>query len=71
VPGANWQAPEIPPFAGTILAVRNAAGTAPGRGLIPPAPNFAIIMTHDDLQALLTAMLESGEGVSDCLFING
>ncbi|HEX4665793.1 MAG TPA: PilT/PilU family type 4a pilus ATPase [Chthoniobacterales bacterium] len=28
-------------------------------------------MTHDDLQALLTAMLESGEGVSDCLFING
>jgi twitching motility protein PilT len=28
-------------------------------------------MTHDDLQTLLTAMLESGEGVSDCLFING
>ena len=28
-------------------------------------------MTHEDLQALLTAMLESGEGVSDCLFING
>ncbi|MEO5717713.1 MAG: PilT/PilU family type 4a pilus ATPase [Chthoniobacterales bacterium] len=28
-------------------------------------------MTTEDLQALLTAMLESGEGVSDCLFING
>ncbi len=28
-------------------------------------------MTNEDLQALLTAMLESGEGVSDCLFING
>ena len=28
-------------------------------------------MTNEELQALLTAMLESGEGVSDCLFING
>jgi twitching motility protein PilT len=28
-------------------------------------------MTNEDLQALLGAMLESGEGVSDCLFING
>ena len=28
-------------------------------------------MTNEDLQALLTAMLQSGEGVSDCLFING
>ncbi len=28
-------------------------------------------MTHDDLDALLAAMLESGDGVSDCLFING
>ncbi|MEO8043966.1 MAG: PilT/PilU family type 4a pilus ATPase [Spartobacteria bacterium] len=28
-------------------------------------------MKNEDLQALLTAMLESGEGVSDCLFING
>jgi twitching motility protein PilT len=28
-------------------------------------------MTTEDLQALLTAMLESGQGVSDCLFING
>jgi twitching motility protein PilT len=28
-------------------------------------------MTNEDLQALLTAMLETGEGVSDCLFING
>lgn len=28
-------------------------------------------MTNEDLQALLTAMLESGEGVSDCLFIRG
>ncbi|MEO8440744.1 MAG: PilT/PilU family type 4a pilus ATPase [Spartobacteria bacterium] len=28
-------------------------------------------MTNDDLQSLLTAMLASGEGVSDCLFING
>ncbi|MEO5719879.1 MAG: PilT/PilU family type 4a pilus ATPase, partial [Chthoniobacterales bacterium] len=28
-------------------------------------------MTNEDLQALLTAMLESGEGVSDCLFIQG
>jgi len=28
-------------------------------------------MTTEDLQALLTAMLESGDGVSDCLFING
>ncbi|HEY3661801.1 MAG TPA: PilT/PilU family type 4a pilus ATPase [Chthoniobacterales bacterium] len=28
-------------------------------------------MTNEDLQALLTAMLESGDGVSDCLFING
>jgi twitching motility protein PilT len=28
-------------------------------------------MTIEDLQALLTAMLQSGEGVSDCLFING
>jgi twitching motility protein PilT len=28
-------------------------------------------MTNEDLQALLTVMLESGEGVSDCLFING
>jgi len=28
-------------------------------------------MTNEDLQALLTVMLQSGEGVSDCLFING
>jgi twitching motility protein PilT len=28
-------------------------------------------MTTEDLQALLTAMLETGDGVSDCLFING
>jgi twitching motility protein PilT len=28
-------------------------------------------MTNEDLQALLTAMLGTGEGVSDCLFING
>lgn len=28
-------------------------------------------MTNDDLQTLLAAMLESGEGVSDCLFIHG
>jgi len=28
-------------------------------------------MTNEDLQSLLTVMLESGEGVSDCLFING
>ena len=28
-------------------------------------------MTNEDLQALLGAMLESGTGVSDCLFING
>jgi twitching motility protein PilT len=28
-------------------------------------------MTNEELQGLLTAMLESGEGVSDCLFING
>jgi twitching motility protein PilT len=28
-------------------------------------------MTNEELQTLLTAMLESGEGVSDCLFING
>ncbi|MEO6970538.1 MAG: PilT/PilU family type 4a pilus ATPase [Chthoniobacterales bacterium] len=28
-------------------------------------------MTNEELQALLTAMLESGEGVSDCLFITG
>jgi twitching motility protein PilT len=28
-------------------------------------------VTTDELQALLTAMLESGDGVSDCLFIDG
>ena len=28
-------------------------------------------MTNEDLQSLLTVMLQSGEGVSDCLFING
>jgi twitching motility protein PilT len=28
-------------------------------------------MTNEDLQALLTAMLGTGEGVSDCLFITG
>ncbi|MEO7166971.1 MAG: PilT/PilU family type 4a pilus ATPase [Spartobacteria bacterium] len=28
-------------------------------------------MTIEDLEALLNAMLESGEGVSDCLFIHG
>lgn len=28
-------------------------------------------MTHEDLQALLAAMLESGEGLSDCLFLVG
>ena len=28
-------------------------------------------MTNEELQALLAAMLESGDGVSDCLFING
>jgi twitching motility protein PilT len=28
-------------------------------------------MTHEDLQAILGAMLQSGEGVSDCLFLNG
>jgi twitching motility protein PilT len=28
-------------------------------------------MTHEDLQALLAAMLESGDGVSDCLFVSG
>ncbi len=28
-------------------------------------------MTIEDLEALLTAMLDSGEGVSDCLFIRG
>jgi twitching motility protein PilT len=28
-------------------------------------------MTSEDLQALLTAMLQSGEGVSDCLFVTG
>jgi twitching motility protein PilT len=28
-------------------------------------------MTIKDLEALLTAMLQSGDGVSDCLFING
>jgi len=28
-------------------------------------------MTHDDLQALLTAMLQAGDGVSDCLFLPG
>ena len=28
-------------------------------------------MTHDDLQSLLSVMLQSGEGVSDCLFLPG
>ena len=28
-------------------------------------------MTIEDLEALLTAMLQSGDGVSDCLFVNG
>lgn len=28
-------------------------------------------MTNEDLQTLLRAMLETGDGVSDCLFING
>ena len=28
-------------------------------------------MTNEDLQALLAAMLETGDGVSDCLFISG
>lgn len=28
-------------------------------------------MTNDDLQSLLSAMLESGDGVSDCLFLPG
>jgi len=28
-------------------------------------------MTNEDLQALLAAMLEAGDGVSDCLFISG
>src|SRR4029453_17007524 len=28
-------------------------------------------MTNEDLQSLLTVMLQSGEGVSDCLFISG
>ena len=28
-------------------------------------------MTIKDLEALLTAMLQSGDGVSDCLFVNG
>jgi twitching motility protein PilT len=27
-------------------------------------------MTHEDLQALLAAMLETGDGVSDCLFVS-
>ena len=28
-------------------------------------------MTHEQLQSILTAMLQSGEGISDCLFLNG
>ena len=28
-------------------------------------------MTHEELQAILSAMLQSGEGVSDCLFLHG
>jgi twitching motility protein PilT len=28
-------------------------------------------MTHDTLQSILTSMLQSGEGVSDCLFLKG
>ena len=28
-------------------------------------------MTHDDLQSLLSVMLQSGEGLSDCLFLPG
>ena len=32
---------------------------------------YEIMTQRHDLQALLTVMLQSGEGVSDCLFING
>ncbi|MEO6873179.1 MAG: twitching motility protein, partial [Chthoniobacterales bacterium] len=42
-------------------------------GPLPPANPGAGIhpMTNEELQTLLSAMLESGEGVSDCLFVVG
>src|SRR5690242_567772 len=46
-----------------------------GRGDSPerrnPSGDHRQNMTHETLQAILTAMLESGEGISDCLFLKG
>ena len=42
-----------------------------GAGETVPPLIGVLEMTNEDLQALLAAMLEAGDGVSDCLFISG
>jgi twitching motility protein PilT len=69
VPGRNSQAAVIRARRWNKSCIKQAEAR-PAR-LKTACDGLAKKMTNEDLQALLTAMLESGEGVSDCLFING
>jgi twitching motility protein PilT len=61
----------IPRTGGTNLALAGPGKRVPQGPLDDLRARPDPVMTNEDLQSLLSAMLESGEGVSDCLFVCG